>query len=117
MYEFCDGVISICPVVPEPDGTKPFHKNIRITGNTFDVTDTPLLYAFSCGGLTFTGNRIFKSPAAEKWHPGDWRLKLKACRDVVLSRNTWVGSFDLTHDVLVENCENLYCDLKNELSC
>lgn len=110
MYQFCDGVISICPVVPEPDVSKPFHKNIRVIGNTFDITDTPLLYALSCGGLTFSGNRIFKSPAAEKWHHGDWRIKLKACRDVVLTGNTWVGSFGLTHDVLAENCENVYCN-------
>ncbi len=110
MYQFCDGVISICPVVPEPNVSKPFHKNIRITGNTFDAADTPILYALSCGGLTFTGNRIFKSPAGEKWHPGDWKIRLKACRDTVISGNTWIGSFGLTYDVIAENCENLYCN-------
>jgi len=106
MYQFCDGVISICPVIPEADVTKPFHKNIRITGNVFDTTDTPVLYAYSCAGLTFSRNRIFKSPAAEKWHPGNHRINLDSCREVTLTHNEWIGNFGLEKYHL-ENCENV----------
>ena len=109
MYQFCDGVISICPVVPEAETAKPFHKNIRITENTFDSAETPVLYAYSCAGLTFSRNRIFKSPAAPKWHPGDWRIKLDSCHEVTLTHNDWVGDFGLEKCV-TENCEHVILD-------
>lgn len=110
MYQFCDGVISICPVVPKPDVAKPFHKNIRITGNVFDTPDTPVLYAYSCGGLIFTGNRIFHSPGADRWHPGSWRIRLQHCRDSVLRDNLWVGNFAPDEAIREEHCENVICN-------
>ena len=111
MYQFCDGMISICPVVPEPDVNLPFHKHIRITGNTFDSPDTPVLYAYSCADLTFIGNRIFHSPCAPKWHPGDWRIKLDHVKGAVLTENLWVGDFGgLSHCIKADSCENIIAD-------
>jgi len=108
MYQFCDGMISICPVVPEPDVNLPFHKHIRIVGNTFDSPDTPVLYAYSCADLVFTGNRIFHSPCAPKWHPGDWRIRLDHVKDAVLADNLWVGDFGgLSHFVKADDCLNI----------
>lgn len=107
MYQFCEGVISICPVVPEPVISKPYHKNIRITDNIFDSADTPVLYAYSCGGLTFSRNRIFKSYAADQWCPGDWLVKLEYCRDAVLADNERIGKFGLEQFVVTEECENV----------
>lgn len=108
MYQFCDGMISICPVVPQPDNTKPFHKHIRITGNTFDTPDTPVLYAYSTTDLTFTGNRIFHSPCAAKWHPGTWRIKLDHVTDATLEDNEWIGDFSgLTETIHMENCKDI----------
>ena len=107
MYQFCEGVISICPVVPEPLVSMPYHKNIRITGNLFDSADTPVLYAYSCGGLTFAKNRIFKSYAADSWYPGDWLIKLAYCRKVTLADNERIGKFGLKHFVVTEECEDV----------
>ncbi len=94
MYQFCDGIISICPVVPKPEAELPYHKNIRIFGNKFDSPATPVLYAYSVGGLEFKDNIIFISPAAEKWHPTDTWMKLCYCRDVSIKDNTFVGECD-----------------------
>ena len=93
VYEFCQGMISICPTIPEPDRDKPFHKNIRIIGNTFDSSDTPVLYGYSCKGLTFKDNLIFKSPAYEKNEPNKARINLRYCQDVEIENNAWVGNF------------------------
>ena len=106
MYQFCHGVISICPVVPEPDVTKPYHKNIRITNNIFDCASSPILYAFSAGGLNFSGNRIFRSHGSDKWHPANWQIKLSYCSDVSLSQNEWIGSFEEGERVVFECCKN-----------
>jgi len=110
MYQFCEGMISICPVVPEPDVKTPFHKNIRIHHNIFDTPDTPVLYGFSTDGLTFRDNRIFRSTASEKWHPGKHLIKLSHCRNVDIADNLWVGLFSI--DRLTEtDCENVNTDL------
>ena len=107
MYQFCDGIISICPVVPEPDVNLPFHKNIRITGNTFDSPDTPVLYAYSTANLEFSHNRIFHSPCAPKWHPGKWRIKLDYVKDAKLSDNLWAGNFSSQDEMIKLNeCRN-----------
>lgn len=103
-YEFCEGIISICPVIPKPDIDKPFHKNIRIVDNTFDTADTPVLYAYSCEGLQFSDNCIFKSPAAEKWHPCENRIKLRYCVSAQLKNNRWVGKFTDGTIVAEEKC-------------
>lgn len=107
MYQFCEGVVSICPVVPEPLVSRPYHKNIRITGNIFDCADTPVLYAYSCGGLEFSKNRIFKSYSSDKWHPADCGIKLSYCRDVETAGNEWIGKFGFKQPAVIEHCENV----------
>ena len=97
MYQFCEGVISICPVVPRPETGKPYHSQITIRNNTFDSPDVPVLYALSCEKLTFEGNRIFKAYAGKRWHPGKAMMKLEYCRDVQLGKNSWIGDFALEH--------------------
>lgn len=106
-YEFCQGVISICPTIPEPELDKPFHKNIVICNNTFDNADTAVLYAYSCKNLNFSDNLIFKSNAAEKWHPTNSRIKLSYCVDSTLKNNQWVGEFKVETVLEKDNCENI----------
>lgn len=91
IYQFCDGVISICPVVPRPDADKPYHKNVRITDNVFDTVGAPVLAAFSCEDLTFSGNRIFKSPSCHADETA--RIKLSYCNNVSVANNDWIGQF------------------------
>lgn len=95
-YQFCEGVISVCPVVPEPVTELPFHKNIRIHHNIFDTADTPVLYAFSAADLSFEHNRISHSPAAEPWHAkAEGLIRLDHCLRVTVRDNSFVGPFTL----------------------
>ncbi|MBQ6823113.1 MAG: hypothetical protein IJP27_00525 [Clostridia bacterium] len=103
-YQFCEGVISITPVVPNPSLGTPFHDHIRITENTFDVADTPVLSAFSCAELTFSKNRIFKSPAAERWHHSDHDILLNFCKGITLEENEWIGC-SAPPKICRENCD------------
>ena len=109
-YQFCDGVISISPVVPKPRLDLPYHKNIRITDNIFDTADTPVLYAYSCAGLRFEGNRVFKSPSAERWHKDASRIRLSYCKDVAVTRNEWIGRMGAAEPLVAENCGDVKTD-------
>ncbi len=110
MYQFCEGIISVCPVVPEPTLELPFHKNIRIHSNTFDTPGTPLLYAFATRGLEFRGNRIFASPGSVKWHPGRAFAKLEFCSNVRFENNLKVGEFELS-GIETTTCEGVFGDI------
>lgn len=107
MYQFCNGIISVCPVVPNPDNQKPFHKHIHIKNNVFDSPNTPILYGFSCQDLRFEHNRIFHSPSAERWHPDDYDIRLSHCVDATIAQNDWIGIFDSQKQLCTENCERV----------
>ena len=106
-YEFCQGIISICPTIPNPEVDKPFHKNIKIENNVFDTSDTQVLYAYSCKNLEFSNNLIFKSNAAEKWHSSSSRITLSYCVDSKIENNTWVGKFEQENVLTQDNCKNI----------
>lgn len=111
VYQFCDGVISICPVVPSPEIDKPYHRNIRITDNVFDTVGVPVLYALSCGELTFANNRIFKSPSAPAEQGAEEPIRLCYCKDVLIKDNKWIG----THATIAtreEHCRNVKKDIE-----
>jgi hypothetical protein len=86
-YQFGEGVISILPEIPKPELGLPFHRNIRIEGNTFRPSDFPVLYAKSVDGLTFSGNRIVRSRYFEPYHPRKATLTFEMCRAVRVERN------------------------------
>ena len=104
IYQFCDGVISICPVVPRPDADKPYHKNVRITDNVFDTVGAPVLAAFSCEDLTFSGNRIFKSPSCHTDETA--QIKLSYCNNVSVANNDWIGQFKAV-EYSRDNCKGV----------
>ncbi len=109
MYQFCEGVISICPVVPNPSVHTPYHSHIRIEDNVFDSPDVPVLYGFSCEDLTFTGNRIFRAYRGKPWHPGDLLISLSHCRKVHIGKNQTIGRFRLAW-LGYEKCEEVRVD-------
>lgn len=106
MYQFCEGMVSICPVVPQPETEHPFHKNIRVTGNVFDTPNVPVLYAFSTDGFTFSGNRITRAYGDKMWHPGKHLIHLKNCRDVKIGSNDYIGRFELGR-LIEEDCADV----------
>ncbi|MBE5867666.1 MAG: right-handed parallel beta-helix repeat-containing protein [Lachnospiraceae bacterium] len=110
-YQFCDGVISISPVVPAPVIDKPYHTNIRITDNVFDTADTPVLYGYSCEGLEFSRNRILKSPSADSWHKGRTAVCLQYCKKAVVKENEWVGNFGEFEACVLSDCAEVQSDL------
>lgn len=92
MYQFCEGIISISPVIPKPEAAKPFHRNIRIEDNTFHPFDYPVLYAFSTDGLTFTNNKIIRSTRFAPFHKTKYMFKFDYCKKIVVSKNIMEGN-------------------------
>jgi hypothetical protein len=90
-YQFCNAIISIYPEIPEPDSTRPFHKNIRIENNSFNPSDYPVLYGLSVDGLTFKNNTITRSYAFGPWHPEKRTFVFDACKNVEISGNIFEG--------------------------
>jgi hypothetical protein len=92
MYQFCEGVISIFPEIPQKTaGTPPFHRNITITENEFHLFDYPILYALSVDGLEFSNNRLIRSYQFEPFHRRKHGLTFEDCRRVVVKGNTAEG--------------------------
>lgn len=59
VYQFTNGIISICPEIARPQEQKQrYHHHIRILGNTFRTHRVPLLYAISADDLIMQGNKV-----------------------------------------------------------
>ncbi len=86
-YQFGEGIISILPIIPKVDPDKPFHRNIRIEGNAFDVFDYSVLYALSVDGLRFTGNAIRHNTQYKPWQGRKAMLTFEGCKNVEVSGN------------------------------
>lgn len=91
MYEFCEGIISIYPVIPKLDVNKPFHRNIRIENNTFNPFDYPVLYAKSTEGLFFNNNIIKRSTRFQPFHERKHMITFEACKKVEVQGNKIEG--------------------------
>lgn len=116
MYQFCEAIISVYPVIPKPDINKPFHHNIKIENNTFHPFDYPVLYALSTEGLTFNNNTITRSHMYEPFHHRKQMLTFESCKKIQVMGNKFEG------DVLGKNIElsgtklsELKLDKKQEL--
>ena len=96
-YQFGEGVISIYPIIPRLDPANPFHRNIRIEGNCFDVFDYSVLYALSVDGLTFKDNTIKHNTQFKPWQGRKAMLTFEGCKAVDISGNT------IADDVLGKN--------------
>ena len=90
-YQFCEAIISIYPEIPAPDVRYPFHRNIRIEGNTFHLFDYPILYARSVDGLTFLDNKLIRNTTYQPAHRRKEGITLEYCRNVRIGRNQVEG--------------------------
>jgi hypothetical protein len=104
MYQFCEGIISIYPIVPKVDSQKPYHRNITIEQNTFHAFDYPVLYALSVDGIRFTKNRIVRSHEFEPFHARKHCLTFEACKNAEVSGNFFEGDV-LSKDIKIENMD------------
>ncbi|MCK5149009.1 right-handed parallel beta-helix repeat-containing protein [bacterium] len=104
MYQFCEGVISIYPIIPELNPNLPFHRNIRIEKNIFHLFDFPMLYAKSVDGLSFSENRMVRSHDFEPFHTRKATVTLEACKDVRIEKNRFEGDV-LGRNVVLEKMD------------
>lgn len=104
MYQFCEGIISIYPIIPKVDPQKPYHRNITIANNTFHAFDYPVLYALSVDGIRFSRNRIVRSHEFEPFHARKHCLTFEACKNAEVSGNFFEGDV-LSKDIKIENMD------------
>ena len=90
--QFSDGVIAIWPELHRQVPGHPFHRNIRIEGNTFKIFDRPILYASSVDGLSFTGNTLIHTEAFKPWHRNRYAITLKNCLKIKIQDNQMRGT-------------------------
>jgi uncharacterized protein (UPF0248 family) len=86
---------------PQDEKAEPYHRNIRIEDNTFEVFDYRVLYARSVRGLLFSGNKIIRSNTFEPLKPCKSFI-FDGCREVVLKDNHLEGDV-LGMDVQTEH--------------
>ncbi len=103
-YQFTEAVISILPEIPEPDPSRPFHRNIRIEDNHFSSADYPILFATSVDGLTFSGNTIERSYEFRPWHRRKAGITVDASKNVKILDNKFVGEV-LGRTISIENMD------------
>ncbi|NOR75616.1 MAG: alpha-1,3-galactosidase B, partial [Draconibacterium sp.] len=110
-YQFCEGIISIFPIIPEFNKTTPqFHKNIRIEGNEFHPFDYPVLYAKSVDGISFDNNTVTRSIRFEPYHKRKQTFTFEGSKNISILGNTF------SDDILGKNILLKWTD-KSELKC
>lgn len=92
MYGGGDAVISLHPSVKQPSIKKPFHRNIRITDNTFQTADYPVLYAYCTKDISFVCNNIIRSYVTEPWNALHTMLTFDCCSGVTVGDNHIIGA-------------------------
>ena len=86
-FQFTEAVISITPVISQPDRQKQaFHSGIVIENNDFVAFDRPLIFAESVDGLTVRNNTYTKSDAYAPYHWQTQWLTLRRCINVRADR-------------------------------
>ncbi len=110
-YQFCEGIISIYPIIPDKAKAFAFHSNIRIENNTFYPFDYPVLYALSVDGISFTNNKIERSNRFEPYHNRQFTFTFEACKNISVSENQ-IGEEVLGKNILLKQtkAEELNCE-------
>ena len=94
-WEWGEAIITVTPShQPKSVDCEPFHRNIRIEGNTFKTFDVPLVRARSVRGLTFKKNTIERTTY---FTPFAWQKAafwFDGCREVSISGNTYGADYE-----------------------
>ncbi|MEG2044500.1 MAG: hypothetical protein RR088_00780 [Clostridia bacterium] len=91
LYQFCNGIISIYPEVPNPDLALPYHDNITIEDNKFYASDYPVLFAKNTNNLTFSNNSIYRSYRHAPFHSIKSTITLDFCSNVKIQSTKYIG--------------------------
>jgi hypothetical protein len=104
MYQFCEGIISVYPIIPAVDSLKPYHRNITIERNTFHAFDYPVLYALSVDGIRFNQNKIVRSHLYGPFHYRKHFITFDACLNAEVNGNVFEGGV-LSKDIRIEKMD------------
>jgi hypothetical protein len=91
MFQFCNAIISIDPVIHKNIPSQCYHRDIRIEHNHFKVFDAPLVFARSVDGLSITSNTFERTHTFQPWHPNKNAFVFEACQHVTLKDNKVIG--------------------------
>lgn len=94
-WEWGEAVITITPSHrPQGVDDEPYHRDIKIIGNTFKAFDVPLLRARSVRGLVFADNTVQRT---RTFTPFAWQKAafwFDGCRDVSVRGNTYAADYE-----------------------
>lgn len=113
-YQFCEGIISIFPIIPEPDEELTFHRNIRIENNHFYPFDYPILFARSVDTISFTNNTVTRSYNFSPYHNRRHSFSFEFCKNARIEGNLFSEDL-LGKNILLKNTKrnNLQTDLED----
>ncbi len=93
-WEWGEAIITITPShQPDSVDSEPFHRNIRIEGNTFKTFDVPLVRARSVRGLAFRNNTVEHT---QTYAPFAWQQAafwFDGCREVAVRANRYADAY------------------------
>jgi hypothetical protein len=112
MYQFCEAIISIDPVVPKLSAATPFHRNIKIIENEFHLFDYPVLFAKSVDGVEFSKNKLVRSHDFTPFHRRKDGLTFVACKNVTVHGNSAAGDI-LGRSVKLEKTDASECKIND----
>ena len=102
-YQFTNAVISIYPEIPNLKGQeKFFHSGIVIEDNTFEMFDSPIVYAKSTDGLIFRNNTIVKNEEFEPFHWNNHMFFFEKVNNILIEDNQFENGFDKEKDLRVD---------------
>ena len=106
MFQFCNAIISIDPVIRQTNPTQSYHRDIRIENNHFKIFDAPLVFARSVDGLSITDNTFERTNTFKPWHPNKNAFLLESCQNVTIKENQIKG------ELLSKKIELKHMDVK-----
>ncbi|MDD4778447.1 MAG: right-handed parallel beta-helix repeat-containing protein [Fermentimonas sp.] len=102
-YQFTNAVISIYPEIPYLEGQeKYFHSGIVIENNTFEMFDSPIVYAKSTDGLIFRNNTVISNQEFEPFHWNKHMFFFERVDNILIEGNQFDKGFDKEKDLRVE---------------
>ncbi len=113
-WEWGEAIITITPSQkPDSVESEPYHRNIRIDGNTFKTFDIPIVRARSVRGLTFKNNTIEHTAT---YAPFAWQKAafwFDGCREVTVRGNRYADAYG-GHAIWTEHMRTEDLNVKDE---